>query len=447
VLTTLPLVIPSYIAAFLYISLLGGGGPVRQFLAANFSLTSLPSIYGFGGAFLVLTFVSFPYVTLTTRASLKRMDPALVEAARSLGLSPRQAFSRITLPYLRPAIVAGALLTTLYVIRDFGAVTMLQYSTFTRVIYNRYLAYRLDSAAGFALMLIALAMALLYLEQRSRGKAVYSRLSTGAARRAKLSRLGTWKAPALAFVSAVVLVTLLLPAYGLGFWLVRGLRNEWMVQLPGAEQSTMQVVAGLVQPAISTISASSLGAIAAAMLALPVAFLIVRRPGRLTRLLERTTYAAFAIPGIVVALAYVFFGARYGGSLYQTLPMMLAAYVVLFIPQAVGAQRASFLQLSPSLEEAGRGLGHGAAVIFRRITIPLVRPGILSGVALVFLTCMKELPATLILSPLGFESLAAQIWSSIGEAFFARAALPAMLLLLLSSLPLAIITLKDTEST
>jgi iron(III) transport system permease protein len=176
---------------------------------------------------------------------------------------------------------------------------------------------------------------------------------------------------------------------------------------------------------------------------LPVAVLVVRRPSRLSRAIERLTYVSFALPGIVVALALVFFGIQYANSFYQTVPMMLLAYLVLFLPQAVGAQRTSLLQISPGLEEAARSLGKRPAAVFRRVTFPLAVPGVLAGGALVFLTCMKELPATLILSPLGFATLSTQIWSNINEAFFARAAAPALLLLLLSSLPLALLTLRD----
>jgi iron(III) transport system permease protein len=162
-------------------------------------------------------------------------------------------------------------------------------------------------------------------------------------------------------------------------------------------------------------------------------------------LFERVAYASFALPGIVVALAFVFFGINVFPSLYQTLPMLLAAYVILFIPQAIGAERASLLQLSPVLGDAGRSLGRGPLAVFRRITLPLVRPGLIGGALLVFLTAMKELPATLILSPLGFNTLAVQVWSNIGEAFFARAAMPTLLLLLLSSIPLAYLTLRDGD--
>ncbi|VAW43287.1 Ferric iron ABC transporter, permease protein, partial [hydrothermal vent metagenome] len=443
VLVALPLVVPSYVAAYLFASILTPKGLLQQLLQPIFGIERLPNFYGFPGAFLVLTLVSYPFIFLTVRSALKRMDPALVEAARSLGLSPVQAFWRVTLPYLRPSISAGGLLVMLYTLRDFGAVTMLQYSTFTRIIYNRYMGYKLDMAAAMALVLVLVTAVILYLEQRSRGKAHYARVSVGVARAQKPMKLGAWRWLAFAFAGLISFWALILPSLGLAYWFWRGLNQDWAVKSLTAAQSNVGSLLSLLEPAWHSLSASLLGAGLAMLLALPIAILIVRRPGRLSRLLERISYASFALPGIVVALAYVYFGTNYAQSLYQTLPMLLIVYVILFIPQAVGAQRSSLLQVSGNLEEAAQSLGKRPFAIFRQITLPLVRPGMLAGGTLVFLTTMKELPATLILSPLGFNTLSADIWSNIGEAFFARAAAPTLLLLLLSSIPLAWMTLRE----
>lgn len=445
VIVALPLVVPSYVAAYLFASILTSKGLLQQILHPIFGVERLPNFYGFPGAFLVLTLVSYPFIFLTVRSALKKMDPALVEAARSLGLSPWRAFWRVTLPYLRPSITAGGLLVMLYTLRDFGAVTMLQYSTFTRIIYNRYLGYKLDMAAAMALVLVLATAVILYLEQRSLGKARYARVSIGVARAQTPVKLGRWRWLGLSFVGLISFWSLLVPSVGLAYWFWRGLNQDWAVKSLGAAQTNVESLLSLVEPAWHSLSASLLGAGLAMLLALPIAILVVRRPGRLSRLLERVSYASFALPGIVVALAYVFFGTNYALSFYQTLPMLLVAYVILFIPQAVGAQRSSLLQVSSNLEEAAQSLGKRPFAIFQRITLPLVKPGMLAGAALVFLTCMKELPATLILSPLGFNTLSAEIWSNIGEAFFARAAAPTLLLLLLSSIPLAWMTLREKE--
>jgi iron(III) transport system permease protein len=427
----LPLVLPSYVVAYLLASILGPRGIAQQALEPLLGITRLPEIYGFPGAFLALTLMSYPYTFLSVRAALQRMDPSMLEAARSLGLGPWRAFYRVTLPHLRPALVAGSLLISLYVVRDFGAVSMMRYNTFTRIIYVQYRSFIDRSlAASLALVLVGMTAAILYLELRTRGRASYARRSIGAARRMQPVRLGRWRWPALLFTGSVVVVALVLPAGGLLYWLVRGLNSG-------------QVLSDLLPAAWNSLSVSMGAAVLAIAASLPVAVASVRRPGRLTQLVERMTYVGFALPGIVIALALVFFGASYAPAIYQTLPLLLAAYVILFIPQAVGATRSSLLQIPASLEEAGRCLGHSPFSVLRRITIPLLRPGLAAGGALVFLTCMKELPATLILSPLGFRTLATGVWASISEAFFAQAAAPALLLVLLSSVPLALLTFRD----
>jgi iron(III) transport system permease protein len=446
VLVAMPLVLPSYVVAFIFISMLSPKGVMQQLLEPLVGLERLPSFYGFPGAFLVLTLITYPLIFLTVRGAIQRLDPALEEAARNLGLGPRQVFWRVTLPHLRPAILAGALLVMLYVLRDFGAVTTLQYNTFTRIIYNRYLSYRLDMAALFALVLVIMALIILYLEQRSRGRARYARLSSGCSRRREAARLGKWTAPALAFTGAITTLALGLPLAGLLYWVWRGWPGHQVGNDLGTIKNNLMSLSGLLEPAWYSITASTLAAVATILLALPIAILVVRRPGRMSWLLERLAYASYALPGIVVALAFVFFGIHILPSLYQTLPMMLAAYVILFIPLAIGALRATLGQMSPSLEEAGRSLGQQPLAVLRRITLPLIWPGLTAGALLIFLTAMKELPVTLILSPLGFNTLAEQVWTNIGEAFFARAALPALLLLVLSSIPLAWLTVRDTQS-
>jgi iron(III) transport system permease protein len=445
VLVVLPLILPSYVVAFIHVSLLSPKGLFQQLLEPVTGIERLPNFYGFPGAFLVLTLITYPYILLTVRVAIKRLDPSLIEASRSLGQSPWQTFWRVILPHLKPAVLAGALLVILYVLRDFGAVTTLQFNTFTRIIYNRYLSYQLDMAALFAAVLVLCTTAILFLEQRSRGRARYNRLSAGSPRRLRPTQLGKWKAPALAFTGFVTVVALGLPVVTLLYWLWRGWQGQGAMGQIGAMGNNLASLRDLLEPAWFTASASLAAALLTIALALPIAILAVRRPGRLSRLFERVAYAGYALPGIVVALAFVFFGIHALPSLYQTLPMLLAAYIILFLPQAIGAERASLLQVSPALEEAGRSLGRSPFTVLRQVTLPLIRPGLVAGALLVFLTAMKELPATLLLSPLGFNTLASQVWTNIGEAFFARAALPTLLLLLLSSIPLAWLTLRDSH--
>lgn len=432
VLTPLPLAIPSYVSAFLFASALGPRGLLQQLMARLFGIERLPDIYGFPGAFLTLTLIAYPYVLLSVRGALHRMDPALEEASRSLGHGAKATFRRVTLPQLRPALGAGCLLVALYTLRDFGAVAIMRYNTFTRAIFVQYQTFDRSTAAALALLLVGLTVLILALEARLRRRARYHSASAGATRPPVRVSLGPWRWPAFAFCAFVVLVSLGLPSGVLLFWLVRGMQAG-------------ESLAPLALATRNSVWASGVASIIIVVAALPFAILSVRHPGRATHLLERIAYSAFALPGLVVALALVFLGARYARALYQTLPMLILAYTILFLPQALGAIRASLLQVPPRLEEAARSLGRRPLQVFSSITLPLVRPGILTGASLVFLTTMIELPATLLLAPLGFKALSTQVWSAASEAFFARAAAPALMIMLVSSLPMALQLWRESE--
>ena len=429
VLTALPLVIPSYVGAFLVVSALGPKGLLQSVLSGPFGVERLPNIYGLPGATITLALLSYPYVLLTVRGVVGRLDPALEESARGLGVGPWGAALRVTLPRLRPAIAAGALLVALYTLSDFGAVSLLRYETFTWAIYQQYQSFDRSVAAALSLLLVALAVLILALEARSRGRMRYYPTGGGASRPQSLVRLGRWRWVALAFCAAIVLSALVLPMAVLGYWLARGVTSgESLLPLWGAMRNSVYV--------------SGLASLVAAACSVPVAALIVRYPGVLSRAVERLSFTGYALPGVVVALSLVFFGANFARPIYQTVWLLLLAYVVLFFPAALGATRAALLQISPRLEEAARGLGRSPLQTMSAITVPLMRSGVLAGAALVFLITMKELPATLILGPLEFKTLATAIWSASSEAFFAQAALPALILILMSSVPMAFFMLR-----
>jgi iron(III) transport system permease protein len=179
--------------------------------------------------------------------------------------------------------------------------------------------------------------------------------------------------------------------------------------------------------------------------AIPVTVLAIRFPGRISHWLERSTYLGYALPGIVIALSLVFFGANYALFLYQTIFLLIFAYVVRFLPQAIGSTRASLLQVSPRLEEAARNLGRTPVQTLTSITVPLIKPGLVTGLALVFLTAMKELPATLLLGPTGFSTMATRIWDTTEEAFFAQASVPALLLVMVSAVAVWLILSQEEK--
>jgi iron(III) transport system permease protein len=422
VLAPLPLAVPSYVGALVAISALGPRGLLQQALEPA-GVERLPSIFGFWGATAVLALFTYPYLLLTLLPAVAALDPRLEELSLGFGRGRWETFRRVTLPQLRPALTSGGLLVALYALADFGAVSLLRFDSFTRVIFLRYeSSFDRGGAAALALALAVVALAIVALEVWTRGRARYHS-AHGSTRPAERIPLGRWRWPALGFVVAVLTLALAAPIGVLGYWLVRGI---------GAGE----VLEGVWGAAFDSLLASALASAGAGAIALPVALLAVRHPRfPLTRPTEVLAHTGFALPGLVVALAFVFAAINFG-PLYQSLAVLIAAYALLFLPQALGATRVALLQISPSMEEAARGLGRPASRVLTTITLPLARPGILAGAALVFLTTMKELPATLILAPIGFETLAVRVWSASSEAFFARAALPALLLIALSAIPL-----------
>jgi iron(III) transport system permease protein len=430
-LSALPLVIPSYVGALALIAALGPRGTLQGWLAP-LGVDRLPSIYGFWGAWLALTLFSYPYVLLSVRAALHGMDPGLEEAARSLGHGPWRTFLATTLPHLRPAVAAGALLSALYTLGDFGVVALLRYDAFTRAIYVQYRsALDRSSAAGLALLLVAVTIALLVIESRVRGRSVLHRLGSGAARRARPVPLGPWRIPAVLFCATVIGLALGLPVVVLSGWLLRAIAADVAFD-------------GLGIAAVHSLTIGVWAALATAFAALPVALLASRYPGRLGALAERVSYLGYALPGIVVALAFVSIGVR--TPFHQTLALLVIACVVRFLPEAVGADRLSLLQISPRMEEAARGLGESAIGATRRVLVPLAGPGMLAGAALVLLTTMKELPVTLLLAPTGYRTLATDIWTAANDAAYGRAAAPALLLILLSALPTLLLAARDKSA-
>ena len=288
-------------------------------------------------------------------------------------------------------------------------------------------------ASLLSLILVAISLVLLIAAQRMQGAARYHRAGVGSGRRQPPAALGRWRWPALILCATVVTASLILPAAVVTYWLVRGLvAGESLLPMWSALGNTMR--------------AATMAALAAAILALPVAYMVVRFPSRYSLVVFNTSFIGNGLPGIVIALSLVFFGANYAPILYQTIGMLIFAYVVRFLPEATGTLRAGLLQISPRLEEAARTLGLSRRQAINRVTIPLLQPSIWAGIALVFLSTVKELPATLLLGPTGFSTLATQIWSATSEAFYTRAAAPALILLALSALSIVLILRQEDRS-
>lgn len=415
ILAIAPLAIPSYLLAFAFVGAFAPRGWVATVLEPVGGMVP-PSSYGLGGAVLVLSLVTMPYVVISTRAALARLDPAIEEAARSLGRGPWEAARTAIVPVILPAVGAGALLACLYAISDFGAVSILRYDTLATAIYSQYrFSFDRSGAAVLALLLLVLALVLVWAEGRVRRRAALA-TPHGRKRMPETVRLGAWRWPAIVFCAAVAGLSLGIPVVTIALWLGDGLRRGLEMEIGlGALRDSLVLAGG--------------AALLAVVLAVPLARLVTHFPGRPSTLTERLLYAVYAIPGISLALAIVFFTLNAAPLLYQTLFALVLAVTLRFLVQSVGALRGPMLQVSPRTVEAARSLGEGSVGVLRSITLPLLRPGLVAGATLVLLSALKELPLTLLLAPPGFSTLATELWDAAREAFYAQAAIPAALLL------------------
>ena len=401
-----PLALPSYIGAFTFYAAFGAGGEIEKLTGIM-----LPRLDGIVGSSIVMTLYSYPFVLLTTRASLRSLDGNLVNAARTLGLTLGQSLWRVVLPRVRNGIAAGALLVALYTLSDFGTPAIMQFDTFTRVIFTEYNAFALGRAALFSLQLLFIVVLVLIAESRFRT----FREASG--------RILAFRPGKLAVVALFVAVAALLghaiglPMLVFGTWLAREGAGDFEPLL-----------------AWHSILASLLAAIGAIACAIPVAY--AATAGKVGRLLERVTYLGYGVPGIVMGTALVYLGLKVS-FLYQTLGLLVIAYVLRFLPLAVGSVRSTLERVDGNLVHAARTLGATPGEVFRRVSFPLALRGVVAGGALVFLESMRELPATLLLQPTGYETLATQLWLVYEAGYFGRAAVPGLLLVVFSGIGLA----------
>jgi iron(III) transport system permease protein len=429
VLVALPLVIPSFVGAFVLIAAFARGGLLDDFLGID-----LPRVRGYWATFLTLTLLSYPYVYLPVAARLSALPPSLEETARSLGRSPRQVFRSVVLPQTTGAIAAGALLVFLYVVSDFGAVSLLRYDTLTVRIESARL-FDPPTALALGLLLAVVALVVVASERWLSRRRVHTE-AVAAGRQPLQAPLGAWKAPAVAFVIAVIGVALVVPVAVLAHWAFRGADGTG-----GVGWSEVW------QPLLNTGGIALVTAVVAVAVVLPVAYLTTRHVSRAGAVANALVVAGFALPGLVIALAVVFWVLRAPlvGGLYQTFPLLVFAYIVHFGAQSMRASQVAVSGVPRRMDDAARSLGSGRWRRLRTVDVPLMLPGLGAGAGLVLLSTMKELPATLLLAPTGFETLATRIWSATESAFFARAGLHALVLVALSGVLTWLLTIRRLE--
>ncbi|MFG0257939.1 MAG: ABC transporter permease [Phycisphaerales bacterium JB043] len=431
VLVIVPLAVPCYVAASAWIASTSHNGSVRSLMEAiGIGSPSRPE--GFLWTWCVLTCFTYPYALLPLRAGLRRLDACQYESARSSGASRTRGALTTLVPQLTPAAITGVVLVLLYTLAEFGAVTLFRLDTFTRVIYQQYQSsFDRSSAAVTCLVLVMLIIAVMVVSERLARRTKDACCASGC-EDSLVIRLGRWRWPACAVTLLFVLATSGFVVFELVSWAGRGAPEAF--------------AGSLITPASNSVLLAMGGAVAAVVASYPAAWIAARMRGSLATIFERTTHFGFGLPGIVVALGLAAGALRLSGlGLYQSWALIVLAYVILFLPQSAGALRASLSGAPPVFEDAATSLGASGSRVFARVTLPMIRPGIIAGGTLVFLSSMKELPATLLLAPPGVHTLSTRVWGFMEEAMFAQAALPALGLIACSSLIVGLISIAERE--
>ena len=387
--------------------------------------TAYPSMSGLAAATLVMTLGTYPLVYLPVAAALRRSDPAMQDTAHSLGAGNLKTFAMVTLPLIRTAILGGCVLVALTTISEYGTFEIVRYETFTTEIFTEF---QLNSRAAAALSVPLVCLALLVLAADG---IVPSRTATRTAPARTPSRagLGWIAAPILAGLCALIVLAIGFPIATVVYWIAQ------------SQHTTLPAAATLGQATWNSLIYSALGASAAVILALPVALIAFRHSSSLRLNLQRSTYIPLALPGVVVALSLVYFATHYAFGLYQTSALVIVAYAIMHFPLALVCIRASVAQAPARLADVGQSLGRGPVVVFLRVTLPLLAPGLLAGFCLVFLFAVTELTATLLLAPIGVQTLATQFWAYQSEVAYGAAAPYALTIIALAAVPATVLAL------
>lgn len=408
--TVLPLAIPSYVFTYTWIAL-------------------VPGFSGFLAAAFILSITTLPYVILATLAGLRTVDSSQIEVARSLGLTLPQTFRRVVFPQVKGHISAGALLAALYTISDFGAVSLLNVETLTVTIQNMYkAAYDRGAAAVISLVLIAFSTIVVLADERVKRQTPDSNVVKTYSTKSTLINNAWLRVAIVATIALYALNAVLIPFYVL---ISRFLSNQVAIDW-----------AGILTASVSTISVAALGALIALVLSAPIGIILSSSSTRVGRTAQRIITIGHGLPGVVVGLAIVSIGSKLG-ALYQTTFLLAFAYALLFLAKSVASMSSSLSRVPTSVKDVAATLGMNNWMVIKKIVAPIAAPGIGLGTILVFLTAMKELPATLMLRPTGFETLATQIWSAASVNRFNEAAPYALILVLIAALPTFLISRPD----
>jgi len=449
----LPLAMPAYIIAYTYTGMLDVAGPVQGFIRNTFDLRFgdywFPQIRSTGGAITMLSLVLYPYVYLLSRMAFLEQSVCVLEVSRTLGSSPWHAFTRVAVPLARPAIIAGLALVLMETLADYGTVQYFGLATFTAGIFRTWFGMgSATAAAQLSAVLMLFILALVIAEQWSRNRARYHHTSTRYSRLPQL-RLTGWKmAGALLYCLVPVLFGFLMPFLQLAWW-------AWDTRALVDFSAFSQLVFNSLRLAFTA-------ALIALMLGMLIAYAKRLQPGLPMRTATRILGLGYAVPGTVIAVGVLIpfawfdntldawmraqFGITTGLLMSGTLVAVVFAYIVRFLPVAINTVDAGLGKIKPSMDDVGRSMGLGSWQILRRIHIPMLKGSLLTAALLVFVDVLKELPATLILRPFNFNTLAIRTYELANQERLTEAAASALMIVVAGIIPVIIISLSISAS-
>ena len=443
----LPLSVPAYVMAFVMVGLLDYAGPVQTLMREHIGTAFSFSFRGTTAVVLVMSLVLYPYVYMLSRNAFLAQGREPLEAARVLGLSPLQGFLQVALPMARPAIVAGVALALMETLADFGAVAVFNYDTFTTAIYKAWYGFfNLQTAAQLASLLLVIVLAGLYLERRARGSAKYYQNSRRRTSQARFQLSGPKAWLVTAWCGLVFLAAFVVPVSQLVYWIVDGAWRDW-------DTRYLDLVG-------HTLSLASIAAVITVVAAFLLALFNRTYKGSVSTGIVRLATVGYALPGSVLAVGIMLSFNWLDGWAAQLqtlvgLPVqpifvggvlaLLLAYTTRFLAAAFGPVETSLDRIKPSIPEAAAILGARPPEIVRRIYLPMLAPGLLTAALLVFVDVMKEMPATLLMRPFGWDTLAVRIYEMTSEGLWQQAALPGLSIVLVGLLPVIILVRRSAH--
>lgn len=446
----LPLAIPAYVLAFSVLGFLDYGGPIQGWLTAHFGPRGypFPEVRAPTTVVIVLTLTLYPYVYMLARGAFLSQGQRMLEASRTLGRGAWGAFFHAALPMARPAIAAGCALAVMEALADFGAVAIFNFDTFTTAIYKAWFGlFNLNAAAQLASLLLMFVGTALVVERNMRGRARYFS-EGGGGRVARVSLRGMYAFLATLFAGTIFTIAFVLPMGQLLVWAWGTAGEDLNVRYWALVQHTVLLGVG--------------AAVLTAAVALFLGIARKRKPDRSIQAAVRVATLGYAMPGSVLAvgvmlalvwvdkgLSVIFqgwFGATSGSWMSGSVVALLFAYMARFLAVAFGPIDSGLERMRPSLGEAAQSLGSSSLDVAKRIYLPMLRPSLLTALLLVLVEVMKEMPATLLLRPFGWDTLAVRIYEMTSEGAWERAALPAVTLVLFGMIPVIFLVRKTAQN-